>query len=154
MNDKHRAVVLFREADRLYRREKYLTALEILEELDGLFPDDRNVLFPKARCLAKLERMDEAYDLCEEIIEKFDYARAHELRALILKSRSTPGFVIPVLDLEYESDEEDDSVFSFLEESPWGDDATPVRGGSKKVWLLLFFGVVVVGVVLYFVFWG
>lgn len=70
----------FRQADRLFNERQYAPALEILAELDRMYPNQRAVLYPMARCLAGLRRLSEAIDLAERIARDFDYVPAKELK--------------------------------------------------------------------------
>jgi thioredoxin-like negative regulator of GroEL len=73
----------FREADRLYREGKYMRAMALLEDLRESFPDEHRILFPLARCLAKLGRHDEARDVAKYVADEFDYRPARRfLKAL------------------------------------------------------------------------
>jgi hypothetical protein len=76
----------FRQADDRYRRGQYDAALLLLEELDDAFPNDKNLMFARARTLGKLGRCDEALEICDRLVAEFDYARAARLQVRLLKS--------------------------------------------------------------------
>lgn len=70
MNDQE-AQFLFAEADRLFREEQFLEALQHLAELDRAFPDTFNIRFPMTLCCEKSGRIDEAYERCARMLEQF-----------------------------------------------------------------------------------
>jgi len=83
--DKDEAKTKFKKADEHFRSGRFEEALSILDELDVVFPEDRRVLYPRARCLAELSRLDEALQLCDFMVGKWDYVRARRLRSRILE---------------------------------------------------------------------
>lgn len=76
---KQEARAKFQQADGLFQQRRYAEALLLLDELDEEFPGERRILYPKARCLAKLKRYDEAQALTETIIAEHRFSPAHEL---------------------------------------------------------------------------
>ncbi len=70
----------FRESDTLFREGRYHEALVYLEELDHLFPNSKNVLYPKAMCMDRLGRIPEALALCDQLIAQFQDPRAQALK--------------------------------------------------------------------------
>ncbi len=84
--NKEKARQLFDEADRLFKEEHYLEALQFLSEVDRAFPQTFNILFPMALCREKLGRLNEAYDLCVQMLEQFTEERRQE-RLQVLYSR-------------------------------------------------------------------
>ena len=85
---KRDALAKFREADELYRTKEYERALVVLNELDEKYPNQKNVLFPKARCLYQLRRLNEALEICRELIVHHGYAKAVSLEKRIKQSMS------------------------------------------------------------------
>lgn len=69
--EKSEAEFYFHEADRLFKEEHYLEALQHLAALDNAFPGTFNVLFPMALCCEQLGRIDEAYERCARMFEQF-----------------------------------------------------------------------------------
>jgi Tetratricopeptide repeat len=69
----------FKKADALYNDGSYADALEMLDVLDAAYPDTKNILYARARCLAKLGETSKAIALCEMCIEQWDAPRAQEL---------------------------------------------------------------------------
>lgn len=123
--DKRTAEMRFNEADRLYREERFAAALDLLKEIDARFPGRQNVMFPMARCLSKLGRNDEALRVCNEIVDKFDYDRATELRNRILHD-GTDGSTTSSTDEEHFSFE---SLDLTMDEGP----AAAMRQSSTEV---------------------
>ncbi len=76
---KEEAKEKFRLADRLFNESQFGPALKVLTELNAAFPNERNVLYPMARCLTGLGRNAEALDLADRIVRQFDYGPAVDL---------------------------------------------------------------------------
>jgi tetratricopeptide (TPR) repeat protein len=107
----------FREADQLYRLKRYAEALEILDRLDAAFPNTRNVMLPRARCLRHLGLTTEAVRLCDQLIERDGDAEAFQLKQRILALGAAPASkgttsgdpivatdpLIPSLDITFEN---------------------------------------------------
>ena len=53
----------FALAKELFTKKRFEDTLDILNELEAAFPNTKNIMFPKALCLAKLGRFDEAHEL-------------------------------------------------------------------------------------------
>jgi hypothetical protein len=73
----------FKLADKLFREKNYPEALIVLDELDKEFPDTKNVIYPRAMCLARVDRFDEALDLCRQLKVEFGDSRGESLMAKI-----------------------------------------------------------------------
>ncbi|GMU91933.1 MAG: hypothetical protein AMXMBFR4_09910 [Candidatus Hydrogenedentota bacterium] len=69
----------FEEADLLYKAKKYEAALAVLDELDARFPETRNIIYPRAMCLARLGKFDKALDLCQQLKVEFGDPRGDKL---------------------------------------------------------------------------
>lgn len=80
----------FQQADALYRAGQFAQALAVLEELDGAFPNNKNVLFPAALCLEKLGGFDRAELICDALEQQKD-PRAEQLRTQIQQARIAQG---------------------------------------------------------------
>lgn len=73
----------FQEADTLYRAGDYAQALENLESINDAFPGERRILYPLARCYARMDRDEEALAICERLIDDFDFDKAVHLKKRI-----------------------------------------------------------------------
>ncbi|MCC6152460.1 MAG: tetratricopeptide repeat protein [Candidatus Hydrogenedentes bacterium] len=73
----------FKHADQMFREKNYPAALETLDELDKEFPDTKNVIYPRAMCLARVGRFDEALDLCRQLKVEFGDPRGEKLMTKI-----------------------------------------------------------------------
>lgn len=93
MNE-NEAKALFHQAADVYKDGDHKDALKIFDRLDAAFPNNVLVLYPRARCLAKLGRTDEAVALCDVLITKFGHAPAHELRTA-LQPEGAPTLAAP-----------------------------------------------------------
>lgn len=71
----------FKQADQLFRDERYQEALTVLEELNQHHPNAKNIMYPAAMCLDKLGRSQEALPLCDHLIQSFQDPRAEALKA-------------------------------------------------------------------------
>lgn len=69
MNNRE-ALTLFDEAKRLFAEKQFPEALVRLDKLNEVFPRTRNILYPRALCLAKMGEFDKAKKV------------AHQLKAL------------------------------------------------------------------------
>lgn len=78
MNNRE-ATEKFQLSQKLYGEGRYPESLNILNELGNAFPGMKNILYPRALCLYKLERLDEAKYVCELLIDKFSDTRATSL---------------------------------------------------------------------------
>lgn len=93
--DAKQAQELFGQADQMYRADQFAGALEILDRLDRTFPNTKRIMHPRARCLHRLKRNEEALELCSHIISWYDYAKTKELKARIEAEQVAPNIVIP-----------------------------------------------------------
>lgn len=88
--DKQEAERKFALADKLYRDGRYGQALLQLDALDRAFPNERHIMYPRALCLAKLKRREEALAVCEQIISLFQYPGAIKLKAELTREAAPP----------------------------------------------------------------
>ncbi|GMW03756.1 MAG: hypothetical protein AMXMBFR84_48900 [Candidatus Hydrogenedentota bacterium] len=77
----------FKASDTLYKEGKFADALIHLDALNKAFPSTRNVLYPRAGCLYRLGRYDEAAEICDELSKRFQDKRADRLRQQINAKR-------------------------------------------------------------------
>ena len=84
------AQAAFSRADHLYRTKQYRECIAILDELNHAFPNQRHILYPSARCLAKLGRMEQAESLCDRLVDEFGYTKALELKLRIQRVEPEP----------------------------------------------------------------
>ncbi len=69
----------FDHAQKLFKSGQLDEASVLLAKLTQQFPDDKNLLFAQARCLAKLGHVDEARAIYQDLVTRFDHARARQL---------------------------------------------------------------------------
>lgn len=86
--DKGHAQSQFQKADDLYRSGRYEEALNVLNRLDAAFPDKRNIMYPRARCLRRLKRPQEAMEVCDLLIERYGDKRAAKLKNAIASAEA------------------------------------------------------------------
>lgn len=84
---------LFQQADQFYREQRYTESLEILDRLDRIYPNRHRVLFPRARCLAKLGRFDDALAVCQTLVSEHEYDKARPLLDKLVQHQSAPSTV-------------------------------------------------------------
>jgi tetratricopeptide (TPR) repeat protein len=87
----------YRQAIQLIRVGRYEESLHILQEIDAERPETKNVLYAMAVCSEMLGRTDEALDLCEHLIARYDHPKARVIKARIEKAASEPE--LPTVDL-------------------------------------------------------
>lgn len=83
--DKEDARDLFKNADRMFKAGDFVASLELLNRLDREFPNERHIMYPRARCLAALGRTSEAMALCEQLIHVHGYGPASALKEFLEK---------------------------------------------------------------------
>jgi len=70
----------FKLAEKMYDEGRYGQALVVLDALAAAFPNEKNIMFPRARTLAKLERVEEALVICDQLIAQFNDPKAATLK--------------------------------------------------------------------------
>ncbi len=132
----------FKQADSLYRDGRYAEALDFLIELDEAFPNTPNVLFPLARCLRRVGRVDEALAICDDLITRCGDLRALQLREFIRKSHNpeteetpTPHYSIEGLNQDAHAGALDDLLLDAPPLPPLKTVAPETR--SNKKWFLI-----------------
>jgi hypothetical protein len=88
---------LFRQAADVYKDGDYKDALKLFDRLDAAFPGNVRIMYPRARCLVKLERFDEAVAVCDILITKFGHADARALKAQV-RPDPTQKLAVPPID--------------------------------------------------------
>ncbi|MDZ4859083.1 MAG: tetratricopeptide repeat protein [Candidatus Hydrogenedentes bacterium] len=73
----------FKEADQLFRAKNFPEALGVLDELDQEYPNVKNILYPRAMCLAHVGRHEEALEVCRQLKVEFGDTRADSLMTQI-----------------------------------------------------------------------
>lgn len=83
--------LMFQQIVALYKEKKYDQCLAMLENLEASLPQNKDVLYHKALCLASLRRLDEAMACCQNVKGQFSDNRVEELEQWIV--RNTPPTV-------------------------------------------------------------
>ena len=89
--DRNEAERLFHEADKLYREQRFADSLDILDRLNVMYPNKHRVMFPRARCLAKLGKFDDALTVCQTLVEEHDYDKARPLLDKLVEHQRAPS---------------------------------------------------------------
>jgi len=145
MNE-NEAKALFRQAADVYKDRDYKDAIKIFDRLDAAFPNNVRVMYPRARCLAKLGRNDEAVALCDALITRHGFAQAAALRSQLQPGADPPSAMPLDFDdaafdpLDLNVDEKLASVFD-----------RPVVTQARSTPSPMVIGAVVVGVIVVFI---
>ncbi len=83
-----RAQTQFQKADDFYRQKRFEEALRVLDTLDTAFPNTRNIMLPRARCLRHLNRPQEAMEICDHLIDRFGDEKAVKLKNAIASAQA------------------------------------------------------------------
>jgi tetratricopeptide (TPR) repeat protein len=86
--DQGQAQSQFQKADDFYQSGRFEEALSVLDRLNEAYPDKRNIMFPRARCLRRLKRPQEAMEVCDRLIELFGDERAVKLKNAIASAEA------------------------------------------------------------------
>jgi hypothetical protein len=89
--DQDHAKKLFSESEQLFAQGQFSEALARLNELDRTYPNTKNILFPKAMCLAQMDRLEEAEAICAILEQNFGDQRSTQVRSLIAQKRQALG---------------------------------------------------------------
>ena len=81
----------FEQAKLHFANDEFQQAYTILNGLNKAFPGDKNVLFPMARCLVKLNQPESAQKACDFLIQKFDHPGAKQLKQEIQNTADDMG---------------------------------------------------------------
>lgn len=79
-----------REAEGLFVAGDYHGALALLEDLEKVYPGEKKIVYGRAMCLARLNRRAEAMLLCDDMIVRYQDARAQVLKQRIMDLPDTP----------------------------------------------------------------
>jgi hypothetical protein len=82
---------MFQQVVALYKEKQYDQCLGMLEKMEIALPQNRDVLYHKALCLASLRRLDDAMACCQNLKGQFSDNRVEELQQWIV--RNTPSSV-------------------------------------------------------------
>lgn len=77
--DNREATEKFKLSQKLYAKKQYTEALAVLDELNEAFPDSKNIMYPRALCLAKLGQFADADAVCQQLVAVFGDERAKKL---------------------------------------------------------------------------
>jgi len=80
---------LFQQSMAFYQEKKYEDALRITQQLEQLLPQNKDVLFQKALCLAALRRFDQALGYCKNLENQFEDSRVRDLQVWIAQNSQT-----------------------------------------------------------------
>jgi len=131
---------LFLEASQLYQEGQFAAAIEILEQLNRVFPNNEGVLLSQAHCLAHLFRTVEAIKLCDRIVARHKSAKALELKNYLIKNDGIPSF--PNMD----EDMPMPALGIVLETPHWLHRSVTPQGTGRRRWLWYLLGVMVLAV--------
>ena len=81
--DKNESLEKYQLADKLINGGRHKEALSILDELYEAFPDEKELIYARARCLEQVGRKQEAEDLGKRLIDLYNDPRGHKLQAQI-----------------------------------------------------------------------
>ncbi|MCC6794443.1 MAG: tetratricopeptide repeat protein [Candidatus Hydrogenedentes bacterium] len=133
----------FKKADSLYRDGRYAEALDFLIELDEAFPNTPNILFPLARCLRHVGRVDESLAICDDLITRCGDLRALQLREFIRKSHDptteetpTPHYSIEGLNQDAHAGALDDLLLDAPQPPPAPSMQSGEPGSKTKYWII------------------
>ena len=79
----------FQQADALYRSGEYAQAIQLLEELNKQFPNERNIIFPLAFAYAAAGRIDQAQAARQYLATNFQDQRQQSLDQYVSQCAST-----------------------------------------------------------------
>lgn len=85
-----------RQANDLYQSGKYEEALSLLDQLAEAFPNQKEILYPRARCLKELGRIEEARQVCDQLTTVFGDPRGEQLKASLVAASETRPAAKPV----------------------------------------------------------
>ncbi len=137
------AKALFRQAADVYKDGDHKDALKLFDRLDAEFPNNARIMYPRARCFAKLGRIDEAVALCNTLVTQFGHESALTLMSQLQPNEFAADVLPPALEdtafdpLDLNVDEKLSSAF----------DRPPVATQSRQWPSPMIIGAVAVGAV-------
>jgi len=100
--NKEEAQARFREADRLFREGHFADALQVLEVLQRHYPDNAKILYPRARCMVALKRVDEAAQIYNQLVQ-LGHSRIEQLRQEIQAARQAEQEIASANQFQWEA---------------------------------------------------
>ncbi|MCH7958813.1 MAG: tetratricopeptide repeat protein [Candidatus Hydrogenedentes bacterium] len=94
MNSKD-AQNIYRKATDLYREQRYEEAIVHFDRLFEVYPDRKEIVYARARCLAALGRVDDAMDLCLHLSTHLGDARGEALASRLARRQRKSVSVEP-----------------------------------------------------------
>lgn len=99
--DSEQASNAYKRAGQLHKEAKYTEALAILDGLDKAFPNTKNIIFARVRCMAAMNRLSHAIEGCNYLMQQFQHQGAHQLKTeLEAKLAAPPMPDIPDIGLD------------------------------------------------------
>ncbi len=93
------ATARFDQAKRLFAERRYADALALLDTLDAAYPNTKNILYPRALCLAMLGRTGEALKVAQQLVARHGDPRAARLASRI-NAKQARGIVGNAADID------------------------------------------------------
>lgn len=98
------ATARFDQAKQLFAQRRYAESLALLDTLDAAYPNTKNILYPRALCLAMLGRVEDALKVAQQLVARHGDPRAARLvgrinakqaRALLRNAADVDDFIVP-----------------------------------------------------------
>lgn len=96
--DTRKATQRLRQAESLFKAGDPQGALTLLEGLEEACPGEQRIPYGRAMCLAQLGRRAEAMMLCDDLIARYQDAKAQVLKERIMALSDGPMIAAPVRD--------------------------------------------------------
>jgi len=93
--DEDRAKRIYERAVLLFQHNRYTEASVLFRELHEAFPENRDIVYGRARCLAALGYVNEALDLCDRLSEELGDSRGDKLAKELLAAQAGPAEAPP-----------------------------------------------------------
>lgn len=82
-----KTIQLYRDAQELFRQERWAEALRIFDDLSLTYKSDKDIMLNRAMCLARIGKEEEAELLCDHITVVHQDPRGAQLKAQIPSAR-------------------------------------------------------------------